>query len=280
MTTLLHISDLHFGDSYAERVGDAVLDVADRVNPDAVIASGDLVEWAEYGRGWRDLKRFLDRIEPPLVTIPGNHDIDRLNVASRIRHPFRAYRQFVHPETDRVLAIPGAHVVGIGTPKRWTLDLGFVSEAQIEWTESAFASAEPGALKVLTLHHGLRSIGPGLFRRHVRGSRRVLSCARKLGVDLVLTGHSHFPHAEVLAGTRGRSLVWSQAGTATCRRFQPPFRNAVSVVRANADRIDIEVWGFSRRDARFFRDRSMSFSRAWEQRTASGLIIQPAFTRG
>ncbi|HET6611862.1 MAG TPA: metallophosphoesterase [Kofleriaceae bacterium] len=276
MTTLLHISDLHFGDAYAERVGRAVIEVIARVQPDAVIASGDLVEWAEYPRSWRDLRGFLRRIESPMITIPGNHDIDRLNVASRLRHPFRAYQRAVHPDIDRVLAIPGAHIVGIGTPKRWTLDLGFVSEAQIEWTESAFAGAAPGALKVLTLHHGLRSLGPARFRRHVRGNQRVLACARKMGVDLVLTGHSHFPHAEVMAGGNGHSLVWSQAGTATCRRFRPPFRNAVSVVRAGPERIDIEVWGFRRKEARFLHDRNTSFSRRWEQRQSSGLYTAPS----
>src|SRR5262245_66088065 len=80
--TLLHISDLHFGRKYTQRMGDAVLAAAERIRPDAVVVSGDLVEWAENRFNWREVAAFLGKFRAPVLAVPGNHDIDRANLCS------------------------------------------------------------------------------------------------------------------------------------------------------------------------------------------------------
>ena len=246
--TLLHISDLHFGTAGAERLAEEVLAAAEGIAPDAVVVSGDLVEWAERGSSWRAVAGFLRRFRPPVLAVPGNHDIDRANLVGRMWSPFRAFRRHVHDEIDRALALDGVQVVGLASPSRWTMDLGYVSRAQSEWAEDALAGGSEQALRVLVVHHGPRPLAPGRFRNHLRG-RRLRHMIESGQVDLVLTGHRHFPHAAMIprGGELGGELLWSQAGSATCSRLhrQAP-GNSFTVVEVGLDRIELCWW---RRDA-------------------------------
>ncbi len=246
--TLLHISDLHFGRSYAQRMGDAVLEAADRIRPDAVLVSGDLVEWAEHSYNWREVAAFLGKFRAPVLAVPGNHDIDRFNLFGRLCGPFRAYRRHVHPELDRALPLPGAHVIGLASPSRWTMDLGYLSNAQLEWASDALSSAAEDAVRVLVVHHGPRAArreGRWL-RTHLRG-RRMDRLMFRSGVDLVLTGHRHFPHAErITCQESGGAVLWLQAGTATCWRINSrTHSNSFTVIRTGVDRMDVSWWYYA-----------------------------------
>ena len=74
LTRVLHLSDLHFGagDDRAIERGAPVL--IERFGPELVIASGDLSH-----RGRADqlahAARFLRSLGPPVLAVPGNHDI-------------------------------------------------------------------------------------------------------------------------------------------------------------------------------------------------------------
>ena len=74
LTRVLHISDLHFGRNVKPEPIDALARLIEEVQPELVIASGDLTH-----RGLRsqhDLAaEFLRGLELPLLAVPGNHDI-------------------------------------------------------------------------------------------------------------------------------------------------------------------------------------------------------------
>jgi 3',5'-cyclic AMP phosphodiesterase CpdA len=242
--TLLHISDLHFGRKYTQRVGDAVLEAAERIRPDAVLVSGDLVEWAERSSNWREVAAFLEKFRAPVLAVPGNHDIDRFNLFGRLWGPFRAYRRHVHPELDRALPLAGAHVVGLASPSRWTMDLGYVSHAQAEWASDSLTGAAADSVRVLVGHHGPRPARAGRWlRSHLRG-RRLERLLFRAGVDLVLSGHNHFPYAEqITCQESGSGVLWLQAGTATCWRIsRRTHSNSFTVIRALVDRIEVSWW--------------------------------------
>lgn len=230
MVKLVHISDLHFGPSHADRVSRAVLDAIERITPDAVICSGDLVEWAELSRAWKKLRAFLDGITVPTLVVPGNHDLQRFNLLSRLLRPWQSYHRFVHPQLDRTLHVPGAVIVGLGTPRRWSIDLGHISRAQLTFAHGEFAAAPTDAVRVVVLHHGLRSAGD-LIRKHVWGSARAARRLLAAGTHLVLSGHRHFPYTETVVGPGNTALVWAQAGTAASHRFRRAPSNSISVVR-------------------------------------------------
>jgi 3',5'-cyclic AMP phosphodiesterase CpdA len=245
--TLLHISDLHFGRKYTQRMGDAVLEAAERIKPDAVVVSGDLVEWAEHSANWRDVAAFLGKFRAPVLAVPGNHDIDRFNLFGRLWGPFRAYRRHVHPELDRSLPLSGAHVVGGARPSRGRLDLGYVSRAQIEWADDALSGAAADAVRVLVVHHAPRPPRVGHWlRSHLRG-RRLERLLFNAGVDLVLTGHNHFPYAEQMSCPEsGGGVLWLQAGTATCWRInRRTHSNSFTVIRAHVDRLEVAWWYYA-----------------------------------
>ncbi|HTE49521.1 MAG TPA: metallophosphoesterase [Kofleriaceae bacterium] len=272
--TLLHISDLHFGRAYARRMGDAVLEAAERIQPDAVVVSGDLVEWAEHGGGWRDVAAFLGKFRAPVLAVPGNHDIDRANLLGRFVDPFRAYRKHVHPELDRALPLAGAHVIGLASPSRWTMDLGYVSRAQAEWASESLDAAPSDALRVLVVHHGPRPARAGRWpRTHLRG-RRLERMLFRSGVDLVLSGHRHFPHAEQIACREtGNQALWLQAGTTTCWRVnRRTHSNSFTVVRALADRMEVGWWYYADEARGFQAGEQEVFARG--QRAA--LLADPA----
>ena len=73
-TRLLHISDLHAGTTEEPPVEGALGQLVERLSPELVAVTGDLAH-----RGRRvELERaaaFLRGLGPPLLVIPGNHDI-------------------------------------------------------------------------------------------------------------------------------------------------------------------------------------------------------------
>ena len=272
--TLLHISDLHFGRAYARRMGDAVLAASERIRPDAVVVSGDLVEWAENVQAWRDVAAFLGQFRAPVLAVPGNHDIDRANLLGRFSSPFRAWRKHVHADVDRALPLSGAHVIGVASPSRWTMDLGYVSRAQADWARDSFDRAPQDALRVLVIHHGPRAARAGRWlRTHLRGGR-FEKMLFESEVDLVLSGHRHFPHAEEIAcGDTGREALWLQAGTTTCWRVnRRTHANSFTVVRSQADRMEVGWWYYDDAARGFEPGEHKVFARG----ARVGLLAQPA----
>ena len=73
-TRILHVSDLHFGAGNEPILERGLVALIERVDPEVVIASGDLTN-----RGRRDehdrAAAFLKRLGPPVLAVPGNHDI-------------------------------------------------------------------------------------------------------------------------------------------------------------------------------------------------------------
>ncbi len=253
-------------------MAEAVLEAAGRIAPDAVIASGDLVEWAEQPSAWRRVARFFADFPAPVISVPGNHDLDRVNLIGRMVNPFRAYRRHIHQELDRSLSVPGAHLVGLTSASRWNMDLGYLSRRQIEWACDSFAGAEEAAARVLVVHHGTRSVWKRYFRHHLRGGKNLENPLFDTGVDLILTGHRHFWHTEQLAREDGAVMLWSQAGTATCSRRHPAAHtNSFSVVKTAADRIAVGWWHFTG-EGRF----ELAEEKVYPRRVPAGLLADRA----
>jgi hypothetical protein len=99
-------------------------------------------------------------------------------------------------------------------------------------------------VRVLVVHHGPRPARAGRWlRTHLRG-RRLERMLFRAGVDLVLSGHRHFPHAEQIACPEsGSEVLWLQAGTATCWRInRRTHSNSFTVIRTLVDRMEVAWW--------------------------------------
>ena len=90
MTTLLQISDAHFGTEQPPVV-QALLQLARDQAPDLVVMSGDITQRARRSQ-FKAARAFIDQLKPAaLLTIPGNHDIPLFNLALRVFAPYSNY---------------------------------------------------------------------------------------------------------------------------------------------------------------------------------------------
>ena len=91
---LVHTSDIHLGvdwrDGLSERAFSRVIDSVDRLDADALLVVGDVFDHARVPD--RALEFYLDqigRLDCPVVTLPGNHDLYHQDTLYR-RAPFAA----------------------------------------------------------------------------------------------------------------------------------------------------------------------------------------------
>ncbi len=187
-TRLLHISDLHVGTREAPTLERSLAALIERVAPELVVASGDLTH---RGRPEQHAAAaaFLRALGPPVVAIPGNHDIP-------YTFPARFTRTFAEFErhwdtTEPVFRSPTLHVVGLNSVRAWRHQSGGIRETQLSRARELLAEAPEGALRVVTLHHHL--IGAPWRSRKKPVSRRshVLASLVDAGAELILAGHIH-----------------------------------------------------------------------------------------
>ncbi len=160
----------------------------ERVGPQLIAVTGDLTH-----RGRRDQHEraaaFLRGLGPPLLVVPGNHDI-AYTFPARFTRPFAEFeRQWETAEP--VHSSDGLYVVGLNSVRPWRHQSGGIRGTQITRTAELLARAPEGALKVVALHHHL--IGAPWRSRKKPVSRRseVLAGLVDAGAELILAGHIH-----------------------------------------------------------------------------------------
>ena len=273
MTTLLHLSDIHFGGLADIRAVEAVEALAPEIKPGAVIISGDFCQRAragEFQRG-RAFLRTLGALAP-VHAIPGNHDVqwwrEPLGVPLLGAARYAKYRRYVAEELAPALAMDGAVICGANTAHGLSLgsltwnprDLtvkGHLPRAALERAAAAFAGS-PGSLRILVVHHnvlrGNISRRWGLARPQAALDRIVAS-----GADIVCCGHDH----EEGIGTierDGRRVVVSTAGTLSTRgRGQRP--PSFNLLRVTPGTIRVEIHRFDAGSGRFVAAEGQDFAR-------------------
>jgi predicted MPP superfamily phosphohydrolase len=115
-TTIIHVSDIHFGwPCDLEQVAELVR-LAPELEPDAIAISGDLTQRARHGEFQR-ARVFIDRLNAvaPTLVVPGNHDVQWWQSPFGIRGQrvkFSKYRQYIDEDLTPVVHIPGAVLAG------------------------------------------------------------------------------------------------------------------------------------------------------------------------
>jgi 3',5'-cyclic AMP phosphodiesterase CpdA len=87
MTTLYHISDLHFGRERPPLVRALIEEINARA-PELVAVSGDLTQSARR-RELAATRDFLAQLAPPVLVVPGNHDVPDWDLIRRLFRPWR-----------------------------------------------------------------------------------------------------------------------------------------------------------------------------------------------
>jgi len=259
VSTIAHVSDLHFG-SHEVAVARALLEELQAHPPTLLAVSGDLTQRARR-REFEAARRFLDAVQAPRVVVPGNHDIPLFDVVRRLLSPFGRFRRHLGDETSAFVQLEGLAVLGVNTARPSTWKDGRLSLAQIELIRARFCAAPTGSFKVLVTHHPfLPPPGdptPALVGRGLSGLLAAESC----GVDLLLAGHLHRGYAGDARShhvTLRHSLLVAQAGTAISRRTRSGEANSYNRIHVDPPRLAVELraWNgraFVRRHTHRFR---------------------------
>jgi len=245
--TILHISDLHFGPHYLPHVGEAMLEAAEALEPDVIVASGDFTQRAKEHQ-FAEARRFLDRLPPvPRVVVPGNHDVPLYRVFERIFSPLDLYRKYISEDLDTVLRRDDAVIVGLNSTSPYrSITNGRIDSAQLDFCEAALRDAPPGAARIVVAHHHFAPAPDYEGGQVMPKAKRAIDRFTALDVDLILGGHLHRAYIgnslDVYPGReREHGIIIVQCGTTTSRRGRARERekNSFNLIRIGEDVIRV-----------------------------------------
>ncbi|MGH3050470.1 MAG: metallophosphoesterase family protein, partial [Gaiellaceae bacterium] len=149
---ILHVSDLHAGTHEDAVVEPALAALVEQVAPTLVVASGDLTHRGRPAQHDR-AHAFLSGLGPPVLAVPGNHDIPLLPPA-RVTRPWREFERLWGP-TEPEHSADGLHVVGLNSVRPFRHQGGALSGEQLRRAAERLGRAPAEAFRVVVLHHHL-----------------------------------------------------------------------------------------------------------------------------
>ena len=249
---LLHVSDLHAGTHEETETAATLARLVERTEPQLVVASGDLTH-----RGRREQHEraaaFLRALGPPVLAVPGNHDVPYAFPA-RLSRPWAEFER-LWGTTEPVAELPGLHVVGLNSVRPLRQQGGALSRVQLADAAARLAEGEAGALRVAVLHHHL--VGApwrAARKRPVSRRNRVLGALVEAGADLILAGHIHQSavserHEFEVVGDEVRTAVVAIApGLGRPRPRKLGEARGLHVIDADDDAISLDTYVWSRGD--------------------------------
>jgi 3',5'-cyclic AMP phosphodiesterase CpdA len=247
--TLAHVSDLHFG-----RIDPAIVaaledDLAAHA-PDLVVVSGDLTQRGRHHE-FLAARAFLDRLDQPALVVPGNHDVPAYNLVSRFLKPYGRFERHISADLSPVAVDEEVAVLGLNSARRlvrhWNWALGSLNRKQLARAAEALAVHGKNRIRVIVTHH------PAVLPPSHRHGRMLFHAERALGafaaarVDLLMSGHLHRTHADIVAvpsppdhGAPPWPMIVAQAASATSTRLREE-GNGYNLVRltAHPPRVDV-----------------------------------------
>jgi 3',5'-cyclic AMP phosphodiesterase CpdA len=167
----------------------ALTALVSRLQPELVVASGDLTHRGrpeEHDRA----HRFLVSLGPPVLAVPGNHDLPS-TFPARFTRPWQQFER-VWGTTEPTYASPTLHVVGLNSARPFRHQGGAVPADQLRGAGERLGAAADGACRVVVLHHHLPGAPWRAARKFPLSHRdHVLRTLADAGVELILGGHIH-----------------------------------------------------------------------------------------
>jgi len=185
---LIHLSDLHVGAREEEPVEPALRELISRIAPQLIVATGDLTH-----RGRADQHEqaatFLQGLGPPVLAVPGNHDIPHA-LPARFTRPWAEFERR-WGTTEPASQSDELCVVGLNSARPWRHQSGGLGSEALDRAARRLAQAAPGALRVVCLHHHLTGAPWRSRKRPVARRAHVLAALADAGAELILSGHIH-----------------------------------------------------------------------------------------
>lgn len=254
MTTLLHISDMHFGTEQPLVVA-ALRALALANKPDVLIVSGDITQRAKPAE-FAEARAFCDSLQAGhLLAVPGNHDIPLFNLFDRAFQPYGHYRKAFGQALEQHVATPTLNISTVNTSRAWRHKNGEVSSAQIDRVCSQLSRATAQQLRVVVVHQPVYVPRPQDEHDRLRGWQPAVRAWSAAGADMVLGGHIHLPYVRELSvpvAGLARRMWCVQAGTAVSRRVRREAPNSVNLIKflpaAQGLHCSVERWDYEAAD--------------------------------
>ena len=254
------LSDLHFGRARADLV-QPLLDALSTARPELILAAGDFVQRARASQ-YAEARAFLDRLQAPVLAVPGNHDIPLFNLPGRLFAPRRAFRRWIAEDTEPVIETPDAVFVGLDTSERLHHQRGRVTSAQIARVSNIISDQGGTRTVVVVAHHPFHQ-NESIEKKLMIGAPRALEAWADAGPHMIMTGHLHLWTVEPFVARRARTMtlqVHCGTGLSTRLRGHP---NDFAVIAIEGKDATIERHSASD-DARFDLVETSRFTRGQE----------------
>lgn len=252
MTTLLQISDTHFGTEQPAVVAALEAHVREH-GADVLILSGDITQRARREQ-FAAAKTFVERLEsygiPRTLVIPGNHDLPLYNLLTRFLMPYGNYRRHFGQDLEPSFENDELLLVGLNTTAPQRHKDGAVSAEQIERVAERLRRAGPGKLRIVIAHQPFGALELSDLSNLQHNADHALATWADAGLDLVMGGHIHLPYVLPLSRqypTLPREVWIVQAGTALSSRVRgtsPNSFNRLLVGEGAEKTVDVERWDF------------------------------------
>jgi 3',5'-cyclic AMP phosphodiesterase CpdA len=258
MTLLLQISDPHFG-TEQPLVVEALLRLANTLQPDLVVMSGDITQRARRAQ-FSAARAFVGTFgATPFVVVPGNHDIPLYNLFARVAHPYANYRRVFGDDLEPVFESAELLVIGVNTTRAYRRKDGEVSVQQVERVARRLDHATARQLRVVVTHQPVVAARANDIRNLLHGREHAIERWSQAGVDLILGGHIHLPYVaplHVAYKDLPRQMWTVQAGTSLSSRVRGTVPNSVNVIdydasNTSARRAIVTRWDFNQASASF-----------------------------
>jgi 3',5'-cyclic AMP phosphodiesterase CpdA len=240
MRTIVHLSDLHFG-HHDSHVVTGLAGVIETARPNVIAISGDLTQRARTHE-FEMAREFLRTLPPPVIVVPGNHDVPLYNLTARWLRPLDRYRRFISDDLQPSFLDDEIAVVGINTARSLTIKNGRINKRQIKRACECLNVAPDTAVRILVTHHPFDLPASASSRAVVGRADMAVRALIGCGVDLILSGHHHVTHTASSAERyeiEGHRVLLVQSGTTTSTRRRGEV-NSCNVIRIERTRIVIE----------------------------------------
>jgi 3',5'-cyclic AMP phosphodiesterase CpdA len=219
MRTIVHFSDIHFG-RVDPRLVAPLVDAIRAAAPNLIAVSGDLTQRARR-RQFQQARAFLDQLPPPILAVPGNHDVPLFNLPARFLDPYGGYRRHIARDLEPIYQDEEVIAVGLNSARAFPFHGGGrLNVAQVSHARARLASAPVDAVRIVVTHHPF-DLPEGHGDEHLIGrSDMAMRQLAEAGADLFLAGHLHVSHVGHTADRyqiAGHSALVVQAGTLSTR---------------------------------------------------------------
>ncbi|MGZ4258588.1 MAG: metallophosphoesterase family protein [Gaiellaceae bacterium] len=186
---ILHLSDLHTGIHEEPEVEAALARLVERARPELIVASGDLTNRGRR-REHERAHRFLLSLGPPVLAVPGNHDLP-YTFPARFTSPWAEFER-LWETAEPTHASPALHVIGLNSARPYRHQGGALHDSQLREAAERLDAAADGAYRVVVLHHHMLGAPWRASRKKPVSKRnKVLRTLVAAGADLILAGHIH-----------------------------------------------------------------------------------------